>query len=111
VVDTVGDPLLAEVLRAVRPGGGVAAIGMAGGADLITTVHPFILRGVTLAGIDAASLPTQAERALLWERLASFWPTIAGRFPVTRLRLEEVGDWADRMRRGETTGRGVVIPE
>jgi len=111
VVDTVGGPLLAEVLRAVRPGGGVAAIGMAGGADLITTVHPFILRGVTLAGIDAASLPTQAERALLWERLASFWPAIAGRFPVTRLRLEDVGDWADRMRRGETTGRGVVIPE
>ena len=111
VVDTVGGPLLADVLRAVRPGGGVAAIGMAGGADLVTSVHPFILRGVTLAGIDAASLPTQAERALLWERLATFWPAIAGRFPVTRLRLENVGDWADRMRRGETTGRGVVIPE
>jgi hypothetical protein len=36
---------------------------------------------------------------------------IAGRFPVTRLRLADVGDWADRMRRGETAGRGVVIPE
>jgi alcohol dehydrogenase len=111
VVDTVGGPLLADVLRAVRPGGGVAAIGMAGGADLLTSVHPFILRGVTLAGIDAASLPTQAERALLWDRLAAFWPVIAGRFPVTRLRLTDVGDWADRMRRGETAGRGVVIPE
>ena len=111
VVDTVGGPLLADVLRAVRVGGGVAAIGMAGGADLVTSVHPFILRGVTLAGIDAASLPTQAERALLWDRLAAFWPALAGRFPVTRLRLADVGDWADRMRRGETTGRGVVIPE
>ena len=111
VVDTVGGPLLADVLRAVRAGGGVAAIGMAGGADLVTSVHPFILRGVTLAGIDAASLPTQAERAVLWDRLAAFWPAISGRFPVTRLRLGDVGDWADRMRRGETVGRGVVIPE
>jgi len=111
VVDTVGGALLANVLRAVRPGGGVAAVGMAGGADLLTSVHPFILRGVTLAGIDAASLPTQAERAVLWERLAAFWPTVAGRLPVTRLRLADSGAWADRMRRGETTGRGVVIPE
>jgi putative YhdH/YhfP family quinone oxidoreductase len=111
VVDTVGGALLANVLRAVRPGGGVAAVGMAGGADLLTSVHPFILRGVTLAGIDAASLPTQAERAVLWERLAAFWPTVAGRLPVTRLRLADSGAWADCMRRGETTGRGVVIPE
>jgi len=111
VVDTVGGGLLADVLRAVRPGGAVAALGMAGGADLVTSVHPFILRGVTLAGIDAASLPTQGERAALWGRLAAFWPTVAGWLPVTRLRLADVGAWADRMRRGETQGRGVVIPE
>ncbi|MFM7205049.1 MAG: zinc-binding dehydrogenase [Planctomycetaceae bacterium] len=110
VVDTVGGPLLAEVLRAVRPGGAVAAIGMAGGADLLTSVHPFILRGVTLAGIDAAGLPTHAERAALWLRLAALWPRIAAMFPVTRLAIAEVGAWADRMRAGETSGRGVVIP-
>lgn len=111
VVDTVGGPLLADVLRAVRPGGAVAAIGMAGGADLLTSVHPFILRGVTLAGIDAASLPTQAERAALWRRLADLWPRVEAAFPVTRLALGDVGDWAARMRAGATTGRGVVIPE
>jgi len=110
VVDTVGGPLLADVLRAVRPGGGVAAIGMAGGADLLTSVHPFILRGVTLAGIDAAGLPTQAERAALWSRLANLWPRVEAAFPVTRLPLAEVGGWASRMLAGETTGRGVVIP-
>lgn len=111
VVDTVGGPLLADVLRAVRPGGAVAAIGMAGGADLLTSVHPFILRGVTLAGIDAASLPTSAERAVLWQRLAVIWPQVAAAFPVTRLSLADVGDWARRMLAGETMGRGVVIPE
>jgi putative YhdH/YhfP family quinone oxidoreductase len=110
VVDTVGGSLLADVLRAVRPGGAVAAIGMAGGADLLTSVHPFILRGVTLAGIDAAGLPTQAERAALWGRLADLWPRVAAAFPVTRLPLGHAGDWASRMLAGETTGRGVVIP-
>lgn len=111
VVDTVGGSLLADVLRAVRPGGAVAAIGMAAGADLLTSVHPFILRGVTLAGIDAASLPTQAERTVLWQRLAVLWPQVAAAFPVTRLRLADVGDRARRMLAGETTGRAVVIPE
>lgn len=110
VVDTVGGPLLADVLRAVRPGGAVAAIGMAGGADLLTSVHPFILRGVTLAGIDAAGLPTQAERVALWLRLADLWPRVSAVFPVTRLPLADVGGWASRMLAGETTGRGVVIP-
>ena len=111
VVDTVGGPLLADVLRAVRPGGAVAAIGMAGGADLLTSVHPFILRGVTLAGIDAASIPTQAERAALWDRLADLWPRVAAACPVTRLALDDVGGWAQRMLAGETMGRGIVIPE
>jgi len=110
VVDTVGGPLLADVLRAVRPGGAVAAIGMAGGADLVTSVHPFILRGVTLAGIDAAGLPTQAERAALWRRLADLWPRVSASFPVTRLPLADVAGWASRMLAGETTGRGVVVP-
>jgi len=110
VVDTVGGRLLADVLRSVRTGGAVAAIGMAGGADLPTTVHPFILRGVTLAGIDAATQPDQADRRTLWTRLAEAWPRVAGRLRVTRMPLEGVADWADRMLRGETLGRGVVIP-
>ena len=110
VVDTVGGALLAEILRGVRTGGAVAAIGMAGGADLVTTVHPFILRGVTLAGIDAATLPSQDDRRQLWGRLADLEPGVHGRLPVTELRLDEVGDHAPRMLRGETVGRAVVLP-
>jgi putative YhdH/YhfP family quinone oxidoreductase len=109
VVDTVGGSLLADILRSVRIGGAVAAIGMAGGADLVTTVHPFILRGVTLAGIDIAVQPSQDDRRQLWSRLAALWPSLAGRLPVTRLRLDDVGDYARRMLAGETIGRGVVI--
>jgi putative YhdH/YhfP family quinone oxidoreductase len=110
VVDAVGGPLLADILRSVRVGGAVAAVGMAGGADLVTTVHPFILRGVTLAGIDVAVQPSQDDRRRLWERLAAAWPGIRERLPVARLRLEEVGDHAAGMLAGETIGRGVVIP-
>lgn len=110
VVDTVGGPLLADVLRSVRLGGAVAAIGMAGGADLHTTVHPFILRGVTLAGIDAASQPTQAERREIWDRLAAVWPRVHAALAVTRLELEDVGAWAARMLAGDTIGRAVVVP-
>jgi hypothetical protein len=110
VIDTVGGTLLADVLRAVLPGGGVAAIGMAGGVDLPTTVYPFILRGVTLCGIDAATLPTQAERAALWLRLAALWPRLCDTLPVATLALEEVGDWSAALLRGDAFGRAVVVP-
>lgn len=110
VVDTVGGGLLADVLRSVRHGGAVTAVGMAGGVDLHTTVHPFILRGVTLAGIDTAATPTRDERIALWRRLAEFWPRLRSSFPVTRIGLDGVGDWADAMLRGGTVGRAVVVP-
>jgi acrylyl-CoA reductase (NADPH) len=110
VIDTVGGSLLADALRAVLPGGVVAAIGMAGGVELATTVYPFILRGVTLCGIDAAALPTQAERAALWPRLAGLWPRVQPHLPVTTLALDEVGDWAAALLRGAALGRAVVLP-
>lgn len=110
VVDTVGGPLLAGVLKGVRVGGAVAALGMAGGVELPTTVHPFILRGVTLAGIDGATQATPEDRRTLWPRLAEFWPRVREHFPVTALGLDEVGDWAGRMLAGETLGRAVVVP-
>jgi hypothetical protein len=110
VIDTVGGTLLADVLRAVQPGGVVAAIGMAGGVELPTTVYPFILRGVTLCGIDAATLPTQAERAALWPRLAALWPRLCDTLPVATLALEEVGDWSAALLRGDALGRAVVVP-
>ena len=110
VVDTVGGPLLAGILKGVRPGGAVAALGMAGGVELPTTVHPFILRGVTLAGIDAATAATPEDRRALWPRLAELWPLVRGHFPVTTFGLEQVGAWSARMLSGETVGRGVVLP-
>lgn len=71
-VDTVGSHILSTILRTTRHSGCVAACGLAAGSDLPITVFPFILRGVALAGIDAAwgSIPLRHE---IWRRLAGPW--------------------------------------
>jgi acrylyl-CoA reductase (NADPH) len=68
-IDSVGGEVLANLLKAVRYRGAVAACGLAGGASLSTTVMPFILRGVRLVGIDSVMSPP-GERARAWARLA-----------------------------------------
>ena len=69
VIDAVGSHTLANALAQTRYGGVVAVCGLAQGADLPATVMPFILRGVTLAGIDSVMAP-RALREQAWERLA-----------------------------------------
>ena len=69
VVDAVGSHTLANALAQTRYGGVVAACGLAQGMDLPTTVMPFILRGVTLAGVDSVMAPL-AKRQRAWDRLA-----------------------------------------
>lgn len=68
-VDTLGSHTLANVCAAMRYGGVVAACGLAQGMDFPATVAPFILRGVTLAGIDSVMRPL-ADRIEAWQRLA-----------------------------------------
>src|SRR5262245_53900697 len=68
-VDAVGSHTLANVLSMTKYGGTVAACGLAQGMDLVTSVAPFILRGVTLAGIDSVMAPKPA-RIEAWSRLA-----------------------------------------
>ena len=75
-VDTVGSHTLANVLAGTCYGGTVAACGLAGGMDLPASVAPFILRGVTLAGIDSVMAPMPARREA-WDRLARDLPPAA----------------------------------
>jgi acrylyl-CoA reductase (NADPH) len=67
-IDVVGSTTLANVLSMIRYRGAVAACGLAGGMDLPATVAPFILRGVSLLGIDSVMRPT-ADRRAAWKRL------------------------------------------
>lgn len=69
-IDPVGGDTLAYLLRSTRYGGAVAACGLAGGRALNTSVMPFILRGVSLLGIDSVQCPADV-RAALWPRLGS----------------------------------------
>lgn len=70
VVDAVGSHTLANALAQTRYGGTVAACGLAQGMDLPTSVMPFILRGVTLAGVDSVMAP-RTRRQQAWDRLAT----------------------------------------
>jgi len=69
-IDTVGSTTLANVLSMTRYGGAVAACGLAGGIDLPTSVAPFILRGVSLLGIESTMAPLQI-RNNAWKRLVT----------------------------------------
>lgn len=106
-VDAVGSHTLVNVLAQVRYGGVVAACGLAQGADLPGTVMPFILRSVTLAGIDSVMAP-RALRQQAWDRLArdidpGALERIAHEIPLAQAQARA----ADLMS-GKVTGRFVV---
>ncbi|VTU21759.1 Acrylyl-CoA reductase AcuI [Variovorax sp. PBL-H6] len=108
-VDAVGSHTLANVCAQIRYGGAVAACGMAQGLDLPASVAPFILRGVSLLGVDSVMRP-KADRLAAWDRLAQ---DLGG--PI----LEDIADEislgqaihaAGRLMRGEVRGRLIVNP-
>jgi putative YhdH/YhfP family quinone oxidoreductase len=106
-VDTVGGNVLASILRATRHSGCVAACGMTAGTELAMTVYPFILRGVTLAGVDAALCPL-LRRHSLWWRLAGAWKPERLADMVRIIELDEVGTCIDDMLASHVIGRYVI---
>ncbi len=107
VVDAVGSHTLVNALAQVRYGGVVAACGLAQGHDLPGTVMPFILRGVTLAGIDSVMAP-QALRRQAWARLASDLDPALLETMVEEVPLEGAVAGAQRLMAGQVRGRIVV---
>jgi len=106
-VDAVGGAMLARVLGQMRMRASVAAVGLAGGADLPATVIPFLLRGVNLLGIDSVLQPTDA-RIRAWDRLARDLPMDLLATMVRPARLEEVPALGAEILRGAVRGRVVV---
>ena len=106
-VDAVGGPMLARVLGQMKYGASVAAVGLAGGANLPATVIPFLLRGVNLLGIDSVMQPYD-NRLRAWERIATDLPMDkleAMIHPATLGDLPQLG--ADILK-GQVKGRVVV---
>ena len=106
-VDPVGGKTLASVLSNTKYGGAVAVSGLTGGADVPTTVFPFILRGVNLLGIDSVYCPKEL-RETLWNRMAAdLKPENLGEIE-NEVTLEELPDTLSAILQGKTRGRTVV---
>src|SRR4051812_12042976 len=107
-VDCVGGEVLAGVIRSLRYGGAVAACGNTGGAKLPATVLPFILRGVSLLGVDSVQTPIK-ERTETWRRLATdLRPPHLDDSLAHETDLDGLEDVLSKILRGEVSGRTVV---
>ena len=106
-VDCVGGKTLAHVLSTIRYGGAVAASGLTGGAQLHTTVLPFILRGVSLLGIDSVQLPIDRRRAV-WHQLESERRPQRLDTLTSEVAVGDVQAKLDEISGGKVTGRTVV---
>ena len=107
VIDTVGSHILAKALSQTQYGGSVAACGLAAGIYLPTTVMPFILRGVTLVGIDSVHCPYE-RRLQAWQRLAKLLPDSFYEHACEQIELEQVADYAEKILQGQVKGRLVI---
>jgi putative YhdH/YhfP family quinone oxidoreductase len=106
-VDSVGGETLASVLRGTRYGGAVAACGLAGGTNLPLTVMPFILRGVSLLGIDSVMCP-KAKRLEAWQRLARDLPVEKLDAMTTVEPMSKLPELAPAILAGQVRGRVVI---
>jgi acrylyl-CoA reductase (NADPH) len=108
-VDSVGGPLLGEVLKKIRYGGTVAAVGNAGGRNWEASVIPFILRGITLSGIDTVIQPFEARQAA-WDRLTTLFAPAAYEPLIQEVSLAALPALAADMLAGRVAGRVLVNP-
>lgn len=107
VVDTVGGDILASAIKATCYDGVVTCCGNAASGDLPLTVYPFILRGVSLVGIDSASCPMH-RRISIWHKLAGSWRLDMLDSLTRCIALDEVSSVIDDMLAGKVRGRVVI---
>jgi acrylyl-CoA reductase (NADPH) len=106
-IDSTGSHTLANICASLQYGGVVAACGLAQGMDLSMTVMPFILRGITLAGIDSVMRPIE-DRIEAWERLADILDTHVFEDICKDISLEQAINTAEELMSGKVRGRVVV---
>ena len=107
-VDNLGGDILAWLTRTTLPYGNIASIGLAAGFALNTTVMPFILRGVSLLGINSVGVPL-AERTAVWQRIAGdLAPRHLGRIATREVPLDEIKGEFQRYIDGTVVGRTII---
>ena len=107
-IDNVGGDLLSGLTRVIHPYGNIASCGLAGGAELHTTVMPFIIRGVSILGVASAGTAYTLRRTL-WERLAGMWkPRHLETILTKTIALDELDGVFATMLSGGSFGRTLV---
>ena len=106
VVDCVGGTTLSSAIRATQIGGCVTACGLVAGHELDLTVYPFILRGITLCGIDSANV-SQKYRQQLWDLIGSDW-ILDVKSVREETSLQQLPDQVEQIFQGSICGRIVV---
>jgi len=106
-IDTVGGPILENILKALMPLGAVTTCGSVSSTQLNMTVFPFILRGITLIGISAQNYPTNL-REPLWKKLATDWKPDNLLDLYNEISLEELKGTLENILAGKLKGRTIV---
>ena len=107
VVDTVGGEILATAIKSTGQRGVVTTCGNVASHELNTNVYPFILRGITLVGIDSASCPMERRR-LVWEKMSGEWKLDILEQMCRTVSLEDVDPEIDVILKGGQVGRVVI---
>ncbi len=107
-IDSVGGAMLSGICAQIRPWGNIASCGLAGGINLNTTVLPFIIRGVSLIGIDSPTCPYPI-REVIWQKLSAAWkPRHLAEIGKHEVGLEGLHERFETMLAGQSLGRTVV---
>ena len=106
-VDTVGGSMLVALLKSTKINGCVSACGLVAGDQLDMTIYPFILRGVTLAGVTSASCP-RPDREWIWSQLNSEWQYSLPEDWVAEVSMNELPSAIDKIQGGGVAGRVLV---
>lgn len=106
-IDTVGGPILATTIKSTKPDGVVTCCGNVASHDLPINVFPFILRGVSLLGIDSQNCP-MAFRSKVWDKLATDWKFDLLESTCDEVSLDTLNDKISSILKGELKGRTLV---
>ena len=107
VIDTVGGPVLETAVKSTRYGGAVTCCGNVASPELHLTVYPFILRGVSLLGIDAAQCAMELRKRI-WKKLAGPWKIDRLEDMARTISLEQLDEAIEQMLQGRNKGRVVL---
>jgi len=106
-IDTIGGEILATMIKSIQPDGGVTCCGNVGSHDLPLNVYPFILRGVTLMGIDSQNCP-MPKRVKVWDKIANEWKLDRLELLTTEVSLNELNERIDLILQRKHKGRTII---